>query len=72
MILNYSTLEKIRYNNSILEEDLLKEVCNEGRLSIYKKVDFWKCMDTPRDLQELNELINTNNAKWIIWQKEKK
>lgn len=67
MILNYTTLDKISYNDSILEKDLLEKVCSEGKLSIYKNVDFWKCLDTPRDLQELNNLIDTNNAKWVVW-----
>ncbi len=45
----------------------LIEIARDGQLSAYKHGGFWKCMDAMRDKIELNELWNTDNAKWKIW-----
>jgi glucose-1-phosphate cytidylyltransferase len=40
----------------------------DGQLSAYKHNGFWQCMDTLRDQNILNSLIDENKAPWIKWE----
>ena len=33
----------------------------------YKHEGFWKCMDALRDKNDLEEMWNSENAKWKNW-----
>jgi glucose-1-phosphate cytidylyltransferase len=52
------------------EKKPLIEIANDGNLSAYRHNGFWKCMDAMRDKIELEELWETNNAPWKIWEKK--
>jgi glucose-1-phosphate cytidylyltransferase len=49
------------------EKQPLVEIANAGQLAAYKHDGFWKCMDAMRDKVELEEMWQTNAAKWKIW-----
>ena len=49
----------------IWESDVLTPLAEKGELAAYKHTDFWQCMDTLRDKNYLEELINNNNTPWI-------
>ena len=49
------------------EESPLVKLTQEDQLISYKHYGFWKCMDAMRDKIELEELWETNQAKWKIW-----
>jgi glucose-1-phosphate cytidylyltransferase len=49
------------------EQAPLNDLTNAGQLMTYKHHGFWKCMDAMRDKIELEELWESNNAKWKIW-----
>lgn len=49
------------------EESPMEELTKSGELYAYKHIGFWKCMDAMRDKIELDNLWNSNNAKWKIW-----
>ena len=57
----------IRGDSICLEREPLERLSKEGHLAIYKHEDFWKCMDTYKDMGELNRLWENNKAKWKIW-----
>ena len=61
-VLNY-----IENDSTILERDPLEKLANEGELFSYRHEGFWKCMDTLRDKNQLNEMWNSNNALWKVW-----
>ena len=52
---------------TILEGKPLENLAFEGQLMGYQHDGFWQCMDTLRDKQLLEELWNTNKAKWKVW-----
>lgn len=54
-------------DNIMWEEEPLEELSKKGQLSAYKHHGFWKCMDAVRDRIELEQLWESNNAKWKIW-----
>ncbi len=54
-------------DNSVLETDVLKPICDENNLGAFKHYGFWKPMDTMRDKIELENLIRLGRAPWMIW-----
>lgn len=50
-----------------LEHEALKRLIKVNQLSVYKHEGFWHCMDTYRDVENLNKLW-TNNPEWKVWQ----
>ena len=36
-------------------------------LAVYKHDDYWRCMDTLRDMQSLNEEWERGQAPWAVW-----
>jgi glucose-1-phosphate cytidylyltransferase len=53
--------------DAVFEQLPLEKLATEGQLYTYKHNGFWKCMDTLRDKTQLNEMWDSNNAKWKIW-----
>lgn len=48
------------------EEQPLNDLAKANEIVVYKHNDFWKCMDTLRDKNDLENMWN-NNPKWKIW-----
>jgi glucose-1-phosphate cytidylyltransferase len=61
-VINY-----IQDDSTVFEKEPLEKLAEEGELFSFKHEGFWKCMDTLRDKNQLNELWDTNNARWKIW-----
>jgi glucose-1-phosphate cytidylyltransferase len=49
------------------ETDPLVKIAHNKQLASYKHAGFWKCMDALRDKVELENLWESNQAKWKIW-----
>lgn len=54
-------------DRTVLEQTPLQTLAREGELMTYRHQRFWKCMDTLRDKQELNQMWQTNAAPWKTW-----
>ena len=54
-------------DDEIFERKPLEKLANDGKLGAYKHTGFWKCMDTMRDKNLLNELWDNDDADWKIW-----
>lgn len=50
------------------EHVALKKLAREKELSLYKHNGFWFAVDTSKELEELNNLWNSDNPPWKIWQ----
>ena len=48
------------------EKQPLEDLAKDGEIYAYKHDGFWKCMDTMRDKEELEQLWNSN-PKWKSW-----
>ena len=51
----------------VLEREPLERLAADGQLSVYRHDGFWQCMDTFRDLQQLNQLWGSGEAAWKTW-----
>ena len=54
-------------NNAIFEQETLMELAREGEIYTYKHNGFWMPMDTLRDKNILNEMCESGEAPWILW-----
>ncbi len=49
------------------EDNPMKNLVKDQQLNAYKHQGFWKCMDILRDKVELEEMWDSGNAPWKIW-----
>ncbi len=54
-------------DDTVLEQETLQRLAEEGELYAYKHHGYWKCMDTLRDKKILYDLWESNQAPWRIW-----
>ena len=62
-----NVIDFIDDDTTIFEKEPIENLTKIGEVFTYKHFNFWKCMDTLRDKTQLNDLWNSNNAKWKIW-----
>lgn len=51
----------------VFEREPLENLVKEKQLGVYQHNGFWKCMDTQRDKNVLENLWHENKAPWKIW-----
>jgi len=52
----------------IFEQEPLRKLAQDGEIFTYKHKNFWMPMDTLRDKTKLNEMCESGDAPWIIWE----
>ena len=62
-----SLLNYIENDQTVLEQAPLENLAKEGELYSFKHEGFWKCMDTLRDKNQLNDMWASEKAKWKVW-----
>jgi glucose-1-phosphate cytidylyltransferase len=68
-VLSPKVISRIDCDHSIWEQEPLKGLASDGELMAFKHEGFWHPMDTLRDKLYLDNLWETNNAPWKLWQK---
>jgi len=69
-VLNPEVFDYIKEGDSTIFERIpLENIAKDGELFTYHHTGFWKCMDTLRDKQQLEAMIQSNNAPWMTWKK---
>ncbi|WP_320046292.1 glucose-1-phosphate cytidylyltransferase [uncultured Ilyobacter sp.] len=54
-------------DNMMLEKKPLETLAKENQMTSYIHDGFWKPMDTLKDNNELNDMWNSGNAPWKLW-----
>lgn len=67
MVLNPEIFDYIVDDSTVFEKGPLEHVTADGQLMAYMHKGFWKCMDTQRDRQQLEAMIASGNAPWMLW-----
>jgi len=49
------------------EHPALIKLAQENQLSLFRHNGFWFCMDTYKEVEDLNKMWKSGNAKWKIW-----
>ena len=54
-------------DNTVLEQEPLQKLAEEGELMSYQHRGFWQCMDNLRERELLEKRIRLHKAPWIKW-----
>jgi len=57
-------LKFIKNDNTYLEREPLEAATKKGQLIAFRHEGFWQCMDTKRDVDRLNEILNRKKNKF--------
>lgn len=68
MVLEPEVFRYIEDDTTIFEKEPLEKLAKNGQLSAYKHDGFWKCMDTLRDKNQLEEMWEKGEAPWKVWE----
>lgn len=72
MVLEPQVFNYISNNEcTIFEREPLENLARDGALAAYKYQGFWKCMDTQRDKGALEDMYQSGNAPWMVWERER-
>ena len=67
MVLEPEIFDYIDGDDTVFEKKPLETVAAEGQLKAYMHKGFWKCMDTQRDKEQLEKMIASGEAPWMVW-----
>lgn len=68
MVLEPEVFNYIKDDNTVFEKEPLENLAKNHELVAYKHNGFWKCMDTLRDKNQLEEMWNSGHAPWKVWE----
>ena len=66
-VLEPDVFDYIENDETIWEREPLEKLSNENQLSAYLHSDFWQPVDTLRDKNRLEDLWNSTNPPWKVW-----
>lgn len=66
MVLEPRVFDYIKDDTTIFEREPLEKLADEGELDCYRHCGFWQCMDTLRDKEKLEKLIESGKAPWMV------
>ncbi len=66
-VLNRRVFDYIGGDDCIFERSPLERLSAEGQLGVYKHPGYWQCMDTLRDVEQLNHEWASGSAAWKVW-----
>ena len=61
----------IKGDETIFEDDPIKNLASNGQLFAHFHDGFWKAMDSLSDKAKLEEMWQSGNAPWKIWKEDK-
>ena len=57
-------LKFIKNDNTYLEREPLEAATKKGQLIAFRHEGFWQCLDTKRDMNRLNKILNSKKIKF--------
>ena len=57
-------IDYISNDTTVWEKEPMENLTRDGHMTAYKHQDFWKCMDTLRDKNDLEKMWSSANAPW--------
>ena len=68
-VLEPTVLDYIKGNTTEWEKEPLEILAREGQLVAREHGSYWKCLDTLRDIRELEKAWHEGNPQWAVWEK---
>ena len=69
MVLEPEVFNYLEDDTTVFEQGPMKQMAADGQLVAYQYDGYWQCMDTKREMDKLNELIDSGKAPWMKWNK---
>lgn len=69
MVLEPEIFNYIDDDATAFEQEPLRRLAAQDELKAYKHNGYWQCMDTKREKEQLDELIEKGEAPWMVWKK---
>lgn len=67
MVLQPEIFDYIDGDETVFEKETLVRLAKENQLAAYEHNGFWKCMDTQREKEQLEEMYRKGQAPWMVW-----
>jgi glucose-1-phosphate cytidylyltransferase len=67
IVLEPGIFDYLEGDSSVLEVDLLERLAAENQLAAYCHQGFWQCMDTLREKRMLEQMWESGNPPWKVW-----
>lgn len=67
MVLEPKIFDYIDGDDTVFEKKPLETLAAKGELMSYMHRGFWQCMDTKREMDMLEKMLDTGNAPWKKW-----
>ncbi|WP_441000584.1 glucose-1-phosphate cytidylyltransferase [Fodinibius sp. SL11] len=68
-VLEPSVFEFIDGDETVFEREPMEQLAQSGELYAFRHDSFWECMDTLRDKNYLEDLWNSDDCPWNIWER---
>ncbi len=66
-VLEPGVLDYIAGDETPFEKEPLERLARDGQLAAFKHENFWQCMDTLRDVTNLNDMWDSGAPPWKLW-----
>jgi glucose-1-phosphate cytidylyltransferase len=66
-VLNRRVFDYLDGDECVFERKPLERLSAEEQLGVYQHAGYWQCMDTVRDLEQLNAEWASGDARWKVW-----
>jgi glucose-1-phosphate cytidylyltransferase len=67
MVLEPEIFNYIEGDHTIFEKEPMDRLVREGELMSYMHRGFWQCMDTKREKEKLERMLELGKATWKKW-----
>lgn len=68
MVCNPGIFTYLHDDETVLEQQPMRDLARDGQLVAAVHKGFWQCMDTQREKQKLETLWAKGNAPWKVWE----
>ncbi|MHA9740512.1 glucose-1-phosphate cytidylyltransferase [Robinsoniella peoriensis] len=68
MVCNTEIFNYLENDETVFEQEPMRKLAAEGELKGFYHGGFWQCMDTKREKDMLEEMWQTGNALWKVWE----
>lgn len=68
MVMEPEIFGYLKDDTTIFEKEPMERLAAEGQLMAYKHDGFWQCMDTKREMEKLEEMLQNGTAPWKKWE----
>ena len=55
-------------DSTVFEKEPMKRLAADGQLKAFRHDGFWQCMDTKREMEKLEKLLQQGKAPWKKWE----